>query len=425
MPRPHHSSRSSTRWAVRIIPLFIASILAVATANHPQNVLATVGYLYRKKGQAGVVTAFLVLYFFFFLLMAASYLRTFFTVQLNPGVVPLAPQLQAQRDAAEKLRKRHKRNRDVEDRALAPPDPNPDSPGLEAFYSKDVFVCEVDGRPKWCSECQQWKPDRSHHSSDLGRCVRKMDHFCPWVGGMVSETSFNFFTQFCFYCSLFCAVSLAAGAYSFQQHHSDGDPPDGWALATIILAILFGTFTFGMTLTSFRYILANTTTVDMLKRPHTFVLAVRIPQSTPPSDKYTVIVYPLRGLPWRPGSEGQHHICPLHGPVHGPVHGPASARDQLAERKFAILRTKPRENPWDLGAVQNWKSVMGDNFLEWVLPIRHSPCCNHDSMESDYRFGPLVSRLRKRFGVPELEEPPRGGHAIIEMHDRGSRRAND
>lgn len=121
--------------------------------------------------------------------MAAAYLRTFFTTQLNPGIVPLSSREQTEREAAEKLRKRtHKRNRDVEESAYIPPDPNPDSPGLEAFYSKDVFVCEVDGRPKWCSECQQWKPDRSHHSSDLGRCVRKMDHFCPWVGGIVSET---------------------------------------------------------------------------------------------------------------------------------------------------------------------------------------------------------------------------------------------
>lgn len=211
MSRRHHSSRASTRWAVRIVPLFILGVLAVATYAVVDRLcgeleslpdgkrwgarflltsisLHLVNYLYRKKHQAGVVTAFLVLYFLFFLLMMAAYLRTFFTVQLKPGVVPLAPEEQTEREAAEKLRKRHKRNRDVEDRALAPPDPNPDSPGLEAFYSKDVFVCEADGRPKWCSECQQWKPDRSHHSSDLGRCVRKMDHFCPWVGGMVSET---------------------------------------------------------------------------------------------------------------------------------------------------------------------------------------------------------------------------------------------
>lgn len=204
------------------------------------------------------------------------------------------------------------------------------------------------------------------------------------------------------------------GAYSFQQHHKDGDPLDGWALATIVLSCVFGAFTFGMALTSFRYIFANTTNVDMLKRSHTLTLAVRISQSTLPSDKYPVIVYPLRAPPRRPGSEGQqpnnHHVS-------------TSARDQQAERKFAILRTKPRENPWDLGAKENWKSVMGDNFLEWMLPIRHSPCCNHESMESDYRFGPLISRLRKRYGVPELEASSRSGHGI-ELQERG-RRASD
>lgn len=188
-PRQHHVLKPGSRLVGQIIPFFITAILAYATYAIVGRLI--VSYLYRNKGQTGVATTFIVLYFFFFLLMTSAYLRTFFTVQLNPGVVPLAPEEQIERDAAEHLRKRHKRNRDVEERALAPPDPNPDSPGLEAFYSKDVFVCEVDGKPKWCSECQQWKPDRSHHSSDIGRCVRKMDHFCPWVGGMVSETGMS------------------------------------------------------------------------------------------------------------------------------------------------------------------------------------------------------------------------------------------
>lgn len=387
--------------------------------------------------------------------MAAAYLRTFFTTQLNPGLVPLSSREQTEREAAEKLRKRrHKRSRDDEESAYVPPDTNPDSPGLEAFYSKDVFVCEVDGRPKWCSECQQWKPDRSHHSSDLGRCVRKMDHFCPWVGGIVSETckfcknfpslqpnetkqkiikencvfnnlfrfvsfeiftAFNFFTQFCLYTGLFSAVNLAVGAYSFHQHHQDGDPADGWAIAAIVLACVFGTFTFGMALTSIRFIFLNTTNVDMLKRSNVVVLAVRIPSSTPSSIKYPVIVYPLRGTPHRPGSEGQQPSS---------QYGTVSVRDQQAERKFAILRTKPRENPWDLGIKENWKAVMGDNIIEWLLPIRHSPCCNHESMESDYKLGPLISRIRRRYGAPELETPTRNGHAI-ELQDRTSRRASD
>ena len=51
---------------------------------------------------------------------------------------------------------------------------------LDEFYNMDAFICENDGLPRWCFHCSCWKPDRSHHCGELGRCVRKMDHFCPW-----------------------------------------------------------------------------------------------------------------------------------------------------------------------------------------------------------------------------------------------------
>lgn len=51
---------------------------------------------------------------------------------------------------------------------------------LRDFWTRDVFVCEADGLPKWCPHCNVWKPDRTHHCSEYGRCVRRMDHICPW-----------------------------------------------------------------------------------------------------------------------------------------------------------------------------------------------------------------------------------------------------
>ena len=144
-----------------------------------------VDYLYRTKGQSGTAAALLVLYFLFFILSIACYLRTFLTVQFDPALVPLTPE----RETRKTSRRRHRgRGRDIESEPWVPPDSDPDSPGLESFYSKDVFICQSDGRPKWCSDCRQWKPDRVSHSSELQRCVRKMDHLCPWAGGMVSET---------------------------------------------------------------------------------------------------------------------------------------------------------------------------------------------------------------------------------------------
>lgn len=45
----------------------------------------------------------------------------------------------------------------------------------------------------WCDQCGGWKPDRTHHCSELERCVRNMGHFCPWNGGIVRDSTYKFF----------------------------------------------------------------------------------------------------------------------------------------------------------------------------------------------------------------------------------------
>lgn len=71
-------------------------------------------------------------------------------------------------------------------------------------------------------------------------------------------------------------------------------------------------------------------------------------------------------------------------------------------RTFAILRTHPGMNPWNLGAFRNLKSVMGIHWYDWILPLRHSPCCNHDRGDSMYELGPDVERLKADAGLSSL-----------------------
>ncbi|TWU74281.1 palmitoyltransferase pfa5 [Metarhizium rileyi] len=386
-------SRVIKRWNLRIIPLFIVAILclgAYAVAGR-----LCVQFILRYQGRTGLAAGLLVLFFPLFVLTLVTYLRLFLTIQLDPGLVPLTNRRghDAVEPGEKRRRFRSRHNTDPEDPPWVPPDMNPDSPGLEAFYSKDVFACEVDGRPKWCSECRQWKPDRAHHSRELGRCVKKMDHLCPWVGGMVSETSFNFFTQFTFYGACLCGLCLGIAVYCLnEQLNSDRILVDGWVIAVIATSSLFGLFAFGMTLTAGRYILTNITNIDMLRRRQTFNLAVHIPRGTPPSSRYQTITYPLLPLP-PPGATMPGRP--------GDAAASTSIRDQGASRTFAILKTEPHENPWDLGLCANWKSVMGDSPWDWFLPIRHSPCCDHGSMHGDYPFGPLLDKLRRRYEVPD------------------------
>jgi palmitoyltransferase len=394
MPRPVHLRSRDTRWVVRIIPFFIAAAFGFAT--YVVTARLCVDYLLREKGENGRAAALLALYFLSLILTLVTYVRIFTTVQFDPAIVPLPPGREEPKEQTDRPRA-NGRYPEPEPNPWTPPDEDPDSPGLEAFYSKDVFVCEADGRPKWCSECKSWKPDRSHHSSELGRCVRKLDHVCPWVGGMVSETSFNFFLQFTFYTTFLCAVTLGTGGVCLRQQQRDGRSLDGFVVAAIVLSGFFGFFTFAMTVTSGRFLFTNTTNIDLLRKAQVYQLAIRVPSGYSTSSSQ-LITYPL---PSRTNYGTQ-------------LNGNASDRDQRATRTFAIVRTEAGENPWHLGYWRNFKSVMGSNPLEWFLPIRHSPCCYHDSMVSDYELGPLVEELKKRFGLPEES----GGSNGVEMRER-------
>jgi palmitoyltransferase len=69
----------------------------------------------------------------------------------------------------------------------------------------DAYVSDYEGAPLFCDKCNIFKPDRTHHCKELGRCVRKMDHYCPWAGGIVAETSHKFFMQGVFFGGLYMA----------------------------------------------------------------------------------------------------------------------------------------------------------------------------------------------------------------------------
>ena len=164
------------------------------------------------RTRPGAAVAIIVFYCLLLLLVAITYFRLLYTVLVHPGYTPRGPQYYATKreGASREKRSRSPLNRpgktvldeksdssgSQESREDGEQEGNAYSnglmatgrgasfgataPGLEDFYTKDVFVCEGDGRPIWCSTCLNWKADRTHHCREVQRCVRKMDHFCPW-----------------------------------------------------------------------------------------------------------------------------------------------------------------------------------------------------------------------------------------------------
>ena len=150
-----------------------------------------------------------------------------------------------------------------------------------------------------------------------------------------------------------------------------------------------------MTLSSIQLAMLNTTTIENLnRRSHVWILAIRVPDHL------------LEQL-W----VNESAWAPTFRTVSYPPEPRASASqpqttNPTTERHvFAILHTRPGENPFDLGNWKNLQQVMGYSLADWILPIKQSPCADHSSQESAFALGPVVTRLKQEAGlVPPTED---------------------
>lgn len=126
-----------------------------------------------------------------------------------------------------------------------------------------------------CTKCECIKLHRAHHCSTCQRCIRKMDHHCPWINNCVGEYNQKFFMLFTFYIMMISIYSLILAAqYVFSCSDKDWQgcsyfsPP-----ATIIFIIflvfeglLFGIFTLVMLCTQVSAVISDETTIENLKK---------------------------------------------------------------------------------------------------------------------------------------------------------------
>lgn len=205
------------------------------------------------------------------------------------------------------------------------------------------------------------------------------------------------------YTFCYCGVVLGAAGSTLQKTAGAGETVDAHLIAILAIGGFFGLFTFMMTVTSWRYIATNMTNVDMLgARKKVYQLAVRVPLGTVTNDKYQTVTYPLQSTRGPPNGNANGGAFRGRTRFDGSGSPPSHAgRDALAHRTYAILKTEAGENPWDLGVWKNWQQVMGHNLLDWFLPIRRSPCVDHDSHESYYRMDKLLKKLKANYGLDQ------------------------
>ncbi|XP_014247534.1 palmitoyltransferase ZDHHC7-like [Cimex lectularius] len=59
-----------------------------------------------------------------------------------------------------------------------------------------------------CTRCETYRPPRAHHCRICKRCIKRMDHHCPWINNCVGEKNQKYFIQF-----LICVGILSAYAF--------------------------------------------------------------------------------------------------------------------------------------------------------------------------------------------------------------------
>jgi len=170
-----------------------------------------------------------------------------------------------------------------------------------------------DGSRRICrkSKPNMYKPDRAHFCKMLGRCVLKMDHFCPWLNNCIGFANHKYFYLFIFYMAALTIFMLVAMTPIFVHDVSSMD----------VVEIDF-TKEFRVTLTYLVLCLLATGLVCFFIF-HTYLLCCN----------YTTIEF----LEKRGCNPPPDHI-----------------------------------NRYDLGLWGNLSAVLGTNILVWIIPAR---CC--------------------------------------------------
>jgi len=228
---------------------------------------------------------------------------------------------------------------------------------------------------KWCRKCWAPKPERTHHCTLCGRCVLKMDHHCPWLGGKcVGHRTYPAFFHFI---SCITLLSIYIGIVSGHAFWWSLNNPNSVLDNATPIHELFLTavgFVFGLVIGSFTiyHIYLITTNQTTLESLSPFLL--------------------LRHLP------------PL--PVSLRLSDPPMEHE-LSYKQRTLVRDAHRSvRLYDLGWRKNWVQVFGWNKPRgWMYRILYGGAGKGDgrSFPRNSRANEMLSKLAERLGTVDKD----------------------
>ncbi|XP_064467472.1 palmitoyltransferase ZDHHC3-like isoform X6 [Ornithodoros turicata] len=126
-----------------------------------------------------------------------------------------------------------------------------------------------------CHKCVCIKPERAHHCSVCQRCIRKMDHHCPWVNNCIGQNNQKFFVLFTMYIAIISSHALFLAVNHFitclnteWKKCTSGSPAVTVILLVLLIfeALLFAIFTMVMFASQIQAIWNDETGIEQLKK---------------------------------------------------------------------------------------------------------------------------------------------------------------
>jgi hypothetical protein len=152
------------------------------------------------------------------------------------------------------------------------------NPGTVPKNTYDDHVKSLEGQKGEsfliCRKCSTVRPERAHHCSICDRCIKRMDHHCPWVNNCIGEGNQKYFILFTMYICLVSFHTLYWTIWQFVQcindnwHNCSIFSPAATTILIIFLlfeSMLFGIFTVVMCGTQISSICFDQTGIESLR----------------------------------------------------------------------------------------------------------------------------------------------------------------
>ncbi|CAG7674134.1 unnamed protein product [Allacma fusca] len=133
-----------------------------------------------------------------------------------------------------------------------------------------------EGEGNWtiCNRCEAYRPPRAHHCRICNRCIRRMDHHCPWINNCVGEWNQKYFMQFLIYVGLLSGYAASLVVYSWTTTDCPYCPTDllvkqSRVLHSVILmleSLLFGMFVLAIMIDQLSAVFSDETAIEHVKR---------------------------------------------------------------------------------------------------------------------------------------------------------------